>query len=513
MRSETTADANPEGNGSVDDEAYEDLLERYDELFQLDCIENVLFWDQQVMMPDGGTPARSEQRGTLSSIRHRLLTAPETGAAIARIDEDRLNGVGRANVRELKREYDRATSVDDDLQRELSQTVSAANDSWTEARKNDDFDAFASDLRKLVELKREYATAVDPDEQPFTVLYDEYEPYLSIDVAERVLDRLRDRLVPLIKEIKESDVTPGVGVFDGTYDADAQMALSQAALDYVELDRSRGRLDVSPHPFAYGNRYDVRITTRFDEARPVDALTSTLHEFGHTAYNHGLPEEHFGEPVGTARSHGVHESQSRFFENHVCRSMAFWEGFTETMHDHLPGTEGVTPEEAYAAANRIYEDNMIRVEADEVTYHMHILLRFEVERDLVNGDIDVEEVPDVWNDRMERYLGVRPETDGEGCLQDIHWSLGRIGTFQNYTVGTVLAAQLEHAMEADIGPIDDRVRKGEFGDIHRWLVENVQGHGSRYETDELIREATGEFLSADYFLDHVESKYTDLYDL
>ena len=494
-------------------EDYERLLDRWNEIVQLEGIENLLFWDQQVMMPPGGTPARSEQRGTVSSLRHRLLTDDRMGALIQRVDEDRLDDGGRAAVREIEHEYDRAVSVDEGLLTDLSRVTAAANDTWKEARSSDEYGTFAPDLERLVELKREYAAQVDPDAEPFEALYQEYEPYLGIDVAETTLDRLRRELVPLIEDIRNSGRSPGDGAFTETYDSETQMELSEAALDFAGLDRRRARLDVSPHPFSYGNRYDVRITTRFDEHHPINALTSTLHEFGHTAYTHGLSEEHFGDPLGMARSHAIHESQSRFFENHICRSLAFWEEFMPTVRAFFPSAADVSPEAAYATANQVYEDNYIRVEADELTYHMHILLRFEVERALINGDIEVDEVPQVWNDKMEKYLGIRPPSDTVGCLQDIHWSLGRIGTFQNYTLGTVFAAQIQYAMEDDLGPLSDLVHVGAFDEIHAWLTDHVHQHGRRYPTDELIEVATGEPLTADYFVDHVTAKYTDLYDL
>ena len=493
-------------------EAYGPLLERVERVTTLDTVDNQLFWDQQVMMPEGGTPARAKQRGTLSALRHDLLTRDDLAGWLDDLDGAELAPEQAAVVREIRREHERAVRVPNELVERISETTSDAHPKWKRAREEDDFEQFAPILEELVELKREYAAHVEPDAEPFEALYHDYEPYLPLSTAEETLDRLRDELVPLIDAVRESDVEPGAGVFAGTFDADEQMALSRAALDAVGFPWDHGRLDLATHPFSSGTTFDTRVTTRFDESDPIDGLAATLHEFGHSDYTLGLREDAFGTPLGEARSHGVHESQSRFWENHVGRSEAFWEFFLPTMRERFPQVDA-SPAAAYAAANAVDPGNYIRVEADELTYHMHIVLRFEIERALVNGDIEVREVPALWNEKSEAYLGLTPPTDTLGCLQDIHWSLGRIGTFQNYSVGSVLAAQLEHAMEADLGPVDEHVRAGEFDPIHDWLEENVQSHGSRYRTDELVRQATGESFTADYFLDYLVGKMEALYDL
>lgn len=492
-------------------DAYEKILERSKKLNNLKTIDNLLFWDARVMMPTGGTPARSAQRGLISSLRHDLLTE-NVDEWLTTIDEDDLSDDQQAVVREMRREHERIVRVDPDLFEELSSVTSAANDAWETAREESNFEMFAPHLERIIELKREYAAQIAPDREPFAVIFEEYEPYLGVDTAERVLDRLGDHLVDLLEDIRASDVNPG-GAFTGSFDPDRQMELSRDALSFVNCDWDRARLDQSTHPFSYGNRYDMRITTRFDETTPVDGLTSTLHEFGHAHYNHGLDEETFLTPLAQARSHSIHESQSRFWENHIGRSEAFWEAFLPVLQKHFPKTSTVTPREAYEAANRVAEENFIRVEADEVTYHLHIILRFEIERALVNGDIDVEEVPAVWNDKMEAYLGIRPPDDTQGCLQDIHWSIGRVGTFQNYTLGTVFSAQLQHALEDDFGALAELVRQKRFDEIQSWLMENVHRHGQRYTTDDLVVAATGEPFTADYFLDYIDEKYSNLYNL
>ena len=500
-------------DGSDAPDAYDALLERAKRWNAVGSAAGVLGWDQQVMMPEGGTPARSKQLSTLSSVRHDMLTDDETGDLLEELEGTELTGERAAVVREIRREYDRADAVPVELVEEISETSSAALAAWEEAKAEDDFESFAPYLEKHVELKREYAEHIDPDRDPYAVLFEDYEPCLSIERAEAILAELRETLVPMIDEIRESDRDLAVDTFEGTFPEAEQEALARDALELVGYDFDRGRLDVSSHPFTSGNQFDCRVTTRFDESEPLGAIGSTIHEFGHAQYNLGLPQDHWGTPLGESRDLSVHESQSRLWENHVGRSRAFWERFLPTFTERFPETADATVEDAYEAVNQVYEDNLIRVEADELTYHLHIVVRFEIERDLVRGDLAVEDVPEVWNDKYEQYLGIRPETDAEGCLQDIHWSHGNFGYFPTYSLGSVMAAQLYEAADDDIDDLEGSIADGEFDSLREWLGENVHRHGSRYETNELVKLATGEDFSADAFLAYVESKYGELYDL
>ena len=502
-------------NGSATEEptAYSQLLDRYGRIANVGHAQGLLSWDQQVMMPSGGTPARSRQLSTLSAIGHELLVDEETGRLLSEMDDAELTAEQAATVREIRREYEREVQVPTELVERISRTSSEALEAWEQAKENDEFDTFAPHLRELVELKREYAEQIDPDREPYEVLFEEYEPCLPLDHATRILDRVREQLVETIEEIKTSDADVTTDAFAGSYDADRQEQLARDALDLLGYDWDRGRLDTSAHPFTSGTQFDSRITTRFDESDPLGALTSTIHEFGHATYQLGLPTDDYGTPLGEARDLSVHESQSRLWENHVGRSRAFWELFLPTFKSQFPGAENVSVQEAYEAANQVYEDNLIRVEADELTYHLHILIRFEIERALIAGDLDVAEVPEVWNDTYEQYLGVRPDTDAEGCLQDIHWSHGNFGYFPTYTLGSVMAAQLFDAADEDIPDLDGNVRRGEFEPLHEWLTDNVHRHGKLYETNELVEEATGSEFTAEAFLGYVDRKYGTLYDL
>jgi len=496
----------------ADVDAYEQFLQKVQRIHNVKHAGMILSWDQQVTMPEGGTPARSQQSSTLSAISPELLTDDEMGDLLDELEDRDLDDEQQAVVREVRREYERAARVPNELVEELTQTTSEALPKWEQAKEEDDFSIFAPTLEKLVELRREYAEHIDPDRDPYEVLFEEYEPYLGIDTAEETLERLRDELVPLVDDIRDSDVelaTP----FDGTYDAETQEDLARDTLDALGYDWDRGRLDTAAHPFSSGNQFDARVTTRFDESDPLGALTSTVHEFGHATYTQGLPDEEYGTPLGESRDLTVHESQSRLWENHVGRSRAFWERFLPELAERFPEAEDVSVDEMYEALNRVFEDNLIRVEADELTYHMHIVVRFEIEKQLIRGEIEVEDVPELWNDKYEEYLGIRPETDAEGCLQDIHWSHGNFGYFPTYSLGSVLAAQLYASAEEEIDDLEGKIREGDFEPLHEWLTENVHQHGARYTTDDLIQEATGESFTADYFLDYVEAKFADLYDL
>jgi len=491
-------------------DAYAELMDRYSRISGIQDASGLLSWDQQVMMPEGGTPARSKQLSALSATSHELFTDEEFGDALEAAESAESNERQEAAVREIRREYERSVRVDTDLVERISRTTSEALPVWTEAKEENDFERFAPILEDLVELKREYARQIDPDADPYEVLFADYEPYLGLDTAERVLTRLRDELVPLIEEIEGSDVDLA-SPFAGTYPEADQEALARDTLDLVGYNWERGRLDVSAHPFTSGTQFDARITTRFDESDPLGALTSTVHEFGHATYALGLPDDAYGTPLGEARDLSVHESQSRLWENHVGRSRAFWDLLAPAVEQRL-GVEA-SPREFYEAANRIYPDNRIRVEADELTYHMHIVLRFEIERDLISGTLAVEDVPREWNEKMEEYLGVVPRNDAEGCLQDIHWSHGSFGYFPTYSLGSVLATQLYATAETELDDLDGDVRAGEFDALHEWLTENVHRHGKRYRTPELVEQATGAEYAADAFLDYANEKFGALYDL
>ncbi len=493
--------------------AMEDLEGHIAPIIYLSDISSLLSWDQQVIMPPAGTPARANQRATISRVIYDRLTDDAVGSLLDELDSASLEGDDAAIVREVRRQYERQVRVPGELVETIKRTTAEAHPVWERARQTDDFDRFAPKLEEIIELKREYAAHIDPDRPPYEVLFEDYEPYLSLDVADSILASLRDGLVPLIERIQTAEPGLALDAFDDVADVEQQEAASRAILDVLAFDWDRGRLDTSTHPFSSGTQFDARITTRYDESDLLSGLMATIHEFGHAQYGLGLSQDAYGTPLGEDRGLTVHESQSRFWENHVGRSEAFWTFALPLLREHIPWLDAVSKRDAYEAANQVYSDNLIRVEADELTYHLHIVIRYEIERALIAGELDVEDVPTVWNDTYEDYLGVRPETDTEGCLQDIHWSSGSIGYFPTYSLGSVLAAQLHAAVERDIGAPEPNIRAGEFEPIADWHTTNIHAHGQRYTTPDLIKHATGETFSADAFLSYVEEKYTALYGL
>jgi carboxypeptidase Taq len=496
--------------GTADDEsAYDQLLERGRKLTNLQYAQMYLNWDQQVMMPEGGAPGRAQQLSTLTGVSHDLLVDDDVAAWLEELDEADLDDEQAANVRELRRHYEREADVPADLTEKLTQTAAENQQIWQEAKAEDDFDSFAPRLEQTRDLQIEMAEYIDPDKNPYEVLYEGSHPYIPLETMEAIFATLREEIPPLVEEIRESGAELA-DPWEGEYPEADQRTLCEAALDFLGYDRERGRLDTAPHPFMAGNQFDARVTTRFKDTDPMDALTATIHEFGHATYQLGLRQDAYGTPLGSARM-SIHESQSRFWENHIGRTEPFWEVFLPTFKEHVDGHDDATPREMYQAANRIYPNNLIRVEADELTYHMHIILRCEIDRAFVEGEIEVDEIPQVWNDKMDEYLGVRPETDAEGCLQDIHWTSGFAG-FQSYTLGSVVAAQLDDAIRDDLD-VDALVREENFEPIHEWMTEHVHSHGQRYETPELIERATGEELSAEPFVAYVREKFERLYDL
>jgi carboxypeptidase Taq len=489
---------------------YDRLVDRIERINYLSDAGGVLGWDQQVMMPEGGAPARGKQLSAISGFTHELLTDEEVGEWLSELADRDLEPERRAVVREVRRRHERESAVPEDLVQAHTELSSEANQIWQDAKAESDWEAFADTLDELKELRVERANHIAPDAPAYPTMYEDGMPTLPLESVETVFEDLKDGLIPLIEDIKTNgDTLPRP--FDGmSFDESEQEALNEAAADFIGYDWDRGRLDTSPHPFTSGTQYDARITTRYQDDNPLPGLMATIHEFGHASYQLGLPKDEYGTPLGSARGE-IHESQSRFWENHVGRTEAFWEVFLPTFKDHLSGVGELSAEAVYQAANRIYPENTIRVEADELTYHMHIILRHDIEQEYVSGDLAVEDIPERWNELMDEYLGVTPENTAEGPLQDIHWT-GRFGGFPSYTVGSVVAAQLTDAMREDVD-VEGCIRDEAFDKLWDWMTEHVHSQGQFYEADALIEDATGSPLSADPVLEYVEAKFTDLYAL
>ncbi|MFB6104250.1 MAG: carboxypeptidase M32 [Halobacteriaceae archaeon] len=495
------------------EDAYDAFTAYTEQILNLSHASRILDWDQQVMMPPGGTTARASQLAALSRAEHDRLRDDELANLLDAVADQELTPVQAANVREMRRRHERAVRVPSALVERTRAARSDAYDRWRAAKEADEFDRFAPVLEELVALRREYADHIDPDRDPYQLLYEEFEPYIPYETAVEILSTLREELPPLIEAIRASDTAPSGDAFSGSVPVADQEAFVRAALTELGFDWDRGRLDTSDHPFQRGSPFDARLTTRFDEDDLLDGLTSAIHEFGHALYVQQLPEDQYGMPVGEARDMVIHESQSRFWENHVARSRAFWETILPLAREHVPALEGVSAAEAYRSANVVAPDTPIRTAADEVSYHLHIVVRFEIERALIRGDLEVEDVPDVWDAKMDEYLGVTADNHGEGVLQDVHWSNATFGYFPTYSLGSVAAAQFRTAFEEAVAPMEVVIREDGFTPIADWLEAHVHRYGKQLRTDDLVEEVTGRPLSAAPMLDCFHRKYGGLYDL
>lgn len=495
-------------------DSFEQLEKELKAIQNLQYINGLLGWDKEVIMPEEGQKARINQQSTLSKLQHRLITGEKIDNLLGEIDRSQLNERQKAILREFEREKKKADEVPEELMEKISEKSSETVEIWREDREEDRFDRFAESLQELVELKRQYANHINPDEEPYEVLFKDYEPFMKFETMEEILETLKEELVPMIEEIKNSDSEITVDAFEGDFSQEKQEEVNERIARDLGFPESSGRIDVSTHPFTSGNTFDTRITTRYNHEDISESILPTIHETGHALYQLGLPEEEYNSPVGEARDLSVHESQSRLWENHVGRSKAFWRYMLPKLKEEFAeDLEGTTVQDCYESINQVYEDNLIRVNADELTYHLHIIIRFEIERALMNGDIEVENLPEIWDEKMEEYLGITPDNHKEGVMQDIHWAWGDFGYFPTYTLGSVLAAQIFDVAEKDISDLEQKIEQGDFGSLLEWLRENIHQHGKLYRTEELVEKATGEKPTPEPFLDYVDEKYSQLYDL
>jgi len=499
--------------------AYEELITSVKETSLLRSTMAVLGWDQRTKMPPGGVEQRSNQLALLARLTHERATDPHVGELLAHCESDTAltsdaHSDSAANLREIRRGYDRATKLPSDHVEENARTHAIAEHHWEEARAKSDFTLYEPWLEKNIDLARKTAEFYgwESDEEPWDALAEGFEPGMRARQIESVFTPLRDRLQALVSDLGSASRKPSTQVRDVRLPIDTQMAFVTKIAEGIGFDFSRGRIDTTVHPFCSGTHPgDVRITTRFSESMFFDALTATMHETGHGIYEQGLPVEHNGTPLGRAVSLGIHESQSRMWENFVGRSLPFWRWCRPLVEADL-GISQLSAEEIYEGMN-VVEPDFIRVEADEATYNLHIMVRFELERALMNGDLAAADVPHEWNRRYKEYLGVDVPNDAVGCLQDVHWSGGAFGYFPTYTLGNLYAAQIFEKIREDITDIDGQFERGEFGPLKTWLNENLHVHGSRYVPSELCERLTGKPLSADALLRHLERKLRPLYGL
>ena len=493
---------------------YETFVERLHELADLSHVQGLMSWDQETYMPPRGAAMRARALGTLAGLYHERLTAPELVALVADLKDAELTGDAAVNVREIDRQQSRSLKLPKELVVELSQTESLGHEAWVEARKKSDFALFQPWLEKIVALKREVAERVGYEGAMYNALLDEYEPYARAEEIAPVFAQLKAQLVPLVEQIAATGQYPARGVLDQEYPIEQQELLGRQVLADMGFDMQAGRLDLAVHPFCSGtSRDDVRLTTRYSADWLPGALFGTIHEAGHGLYEQGLPADASGTPAGASISLGIHESQSRLWENMVGRSKAFWTHYLPKLRALFPQQLSAVDLDAFYAAVNQVEPSLIRVEADEVTYNLHILLRFELECDLIEERVAVAELPAVWNERMEQYLGIRPPDDALGVLQDTHWSCGLLGYFPTYALGNLYAAQFFHQAHQDLPDLEAQIAQGVLEPLKTWLNEKIHTRGSRATASELVEEVTGAKLSADYFIAYLQEKFGALYGL
>ena len=490
--------------------AYDDLMAFERDTQALGQIAGRLGWDQETMMPRGAAAQRAEETGALQSVLHSRRTDPRIGDWLAKIEDSKLDQVGKANLRQIRRGYQRSLRVPADLAAEQAKLHSLAQGIWAQARADEDFSAFAPTLKQVLQLKRQEAAALADGGDLYDALLDDYEPDAKAADLQAMFDALRPRLVALREQVLGANHQPAALNFE--FKEQAQMKLCREVARRFGYDFSHGRLDKAVHPFSSGSGQDVRITTRTNLTDPFNSIYSTIHEVGHGCYEQNIDAAYLLTPLGAGVSMGVHESQSRIYENQMGRGRAF-SGWLFGQMSQVFGDFGVPDAEAfYGTVNRV-NSGYIRTEADEIHYNLHVLLRFDLERAMICGDLEVADLPDAWNERFEADFGLAVDKPSNGCLQDVHWSVGLFGYFPTYSLGNVYAGCLNKAMHAAVPDLDAQFGAGDTSAATGWLKDNLQRFGGLYKPQEVIEKACGFRPSQTPLLQYLERKFRDIYKL
>lgn len=498
---------------------YADAAKRLREITNLEGISGLLGWDEMVMIPTGSSESRAEQKAALTSAIYDRRTDPVFGDLLSSLQQAsaELDDVQKAVVRDAAKDYRRSTAVPKELAQQISRLESTAYEAWVSAKKDSDWSKFEPSLKEWVEVSKAKAKFIDPDAAPYDTLLDMYEKGMTSKRLDEIFTEVRDGVVPLLKSIKEKGTCPESDWLIGDWDLGKQAELCRSIALDLGFSLEHGRLDVSVHPFTGGTHpTDVRMTTRFKKDDLTEGLTGAIHETGHSLYEQGrnLSPDWKDLPVNVALSMGVHESQSLLWERMVGLSRPFQHYLLPKIKEYFPSFAASSPEALYLALNVVKEPSYIRVEADELTYVLHIILRYEIERGLMQGDIEVSDVPRVWNEKSRSYLGIDVPDDKTGCLQDVHFSAGLFGYFPTYFLGAAFAVQIYDAARAEIPRLEDKIAKGEFAPLKAWLNEKIHRSGSFHPSgDALMVAVTGKPLDPAVFLGYLRAKYTDIYKL
>jgi carboxypeptidase Taq len=496
------------------DAAYAELVRRLREEALLTSVEALLEWDEETYMPSEGIENRSEQLALVAGLLHERGTDPRLGELLSELERSELLADSRSavavNVRELRREYDRFVRLPRRLVEDVARITSLAQTAWARARTQSDFTVFRPYLEQIVELKRAEAECVGYQREPYDALLEDHEPGMTTAIVARLFDALQRELVPLTGGITESQRK--TKPLRKPFPVEQQRTFSEAVALAVGFDGTRGRFDLGVHPCCTGiGPGDCRLVLRFDPYDFAGGVLTILHEVGHGLYEQGLDPEHYGTPLGETASVGMDEAQARLWENRVGRSRGFWQHFYPEAQSAFSNALGGTTLEQFLLVVNQVRPSLIRVNADEVTYNLHILVRFELERALISGDLKAVDVPAAWNEGYRRYLGISPSNDREGCLQDGHWADGLIGYFPTYTLGDVFAAQLFAKAEAELGSLEPQFARGEFGELVGWLSRTVYKEGGRHRSARLIEVVTGAPPDHRPLIEALRAKYSRLY--
>jgi carboxypeptidase Taq len=468
----------------------------------------------RVGIPRKAVPYRSEVVGYLSTELYKLQTSDKLKELLDSLnDAEGLDKITLSMIENVKKEYEKTKKIPEDRNRQYVVLTSEAETIWEEAKTKSDFSLFKPYLEKLVEFQKEFVGYWGYEGYKYNTLLDFYEPGFTVDKIDSVFSEVRDAIVELLNRIKESGYTPNTQIFEGNFTMESQEKLAETILNRMGFDFEAGRMDESMHPFTINfHNKDVRITTHYYDNDFTNALFSCIHEGGHAIYEQGISNELYGTSLATGVSSGIHESQSRFYENILGRSREFWKYFYPEVIKTYPQFKDVEFEDFYRGIN-VVRPSLIRVDADELTYSLHIIIRYELEKAMMNDEIRVEDLPRLWNEKYREYLGVEPGNDAQGVLQDVHWSGGMFGYFPSYALGNLYAAQFYHTMQKEMPDMMEMVEKGDLETIKKWLNDKIHRHGGVYKPSELIKMVTGEELSAKYFIDYLNKKYSEIYNL
>jgi carboxypeptidase Taq len=498
--------------------ALEQLRQRVGEIGDLGRARALLAWDERTQMPAGGAGARAEQVATLTRLRHERLASPELGRLLDELrpwaEEQPYDSDDASLIRVTRREWEKARVVPAELRAELSRVTSIAERAWVEHRVRSDFAGFLPHLERIVELQRRYVACFEPLDHPYDALLDDFEPGMMTADLRPVLERLRDGLRPLVARIAERPGAVDDSCLYGEFPVEAQFALAHELLELLPLEANAWRLDETVHPFAVGIAIsDVRITTRFDPSYVGACLWAVIHEAGHGLYQNGIARELERTPLCRSVSLGFDESQSRMWENWIGRGRPFLSHIHPRLHELFPDRfDGVDPEGLYRASNRV-EPSLIRMEADEVTYNLHIILRFELELEIFEGQLELRDLPEAWNRRMHDYLGIEVPDNARGVLQDVHWADGSFGYFPTYSLGNVIAGQVWQAANEELPDLGRMIAVGELFPLRDWLRERIYRHGGKLEPKEMIQRVVGGPLDTGPLLEQLEAKFGEIYGL